>query len=84
MERAAGYGTYWAAWLLLLGITLAMVLTGHPVVLLGGILLKATIIVLWFMHLRYERLDFTLVIVLGTLLTALVLFGLIVPDGRAM
>lgn len=79
-----GYGSYWIAWLILLGITLAMVLTGNPTILLLGIGAKATIIALWFMHLRHERLDFTLYVVLGTLLTAAFLYLLIVPDGRAM
>jgi len=78
------YSKYWMAWLCLLFITLAMVFIGTPAVLITGMTLKATIIALWFMHLRYERVDFALCIVFGIFATALILFLLIFPDGRAM
>lgn len=80
----AGYKTYWLAWLCLLFITLTMVFIGSSPVLIAGMTLKATIIGLWFMHLRYERKGFVLCITLGIFLTAALLFGLIAPDGRAM
>lgn len=80
----ARYGTYWKAWLSLLAVTLVMVLASHPAVLVGGILVKASIIALFFMDLRYERLDFALGMALPILLTGFVLFALIAPDGRAM
>jgi hypothetical protein len=51
------YRTYWIAWLVLLVITLAMVFIGNPTVLITGMTLKATIIGLWFMHLKYERIE---------------------------
>ncbi|MFQ5843574.1 MAG: hypothetical protein ACE5JG_01150 [Planctomycetota bacterium] len=78
------YRSYWRAWVVLLGITLFMVLVTHPPVLLAGMGVKALIITLWFMHLRHERLDFALYVLVGVFLTALVLFGLIAPDGSAM
>ncbi len=78
------YRTYWLAWLCLLCITLAMLFIGKPAVLIAGMILKASIIGLWFMHLRYERLDFVLCILVGIFVTGLLLFGLIAPDGRAM
>ncbi len=78
------YKPYWIAWLCLLAITLAMVFIGNQAVLIVGMALKATIIGAWFMHLRYERLDFVLCVALGILATSLVLFFLIAPDGRAM
>ena len=80
----ADYRKYWLAWLVLLAITLAMVFIGSPAILLAGMTLKAVIIMLWFMHLRYERLDLLLCVVIGLFATALVLFLLIVPDGKAM
>lgn len=83
-HAAVPYRTYWIAWVVLLGITLLMVLVTHRAVLLAGIVVKATIIALWFMHLRYERIGLTLVVLLAMILTTLALFGLIVPDGLAM
>ncbi len=80
----ATYRSYWIAWAVLLAITLLMVLTGRPAVLLAGIAVKAAIIALWFMHLKWERRDFTVTIITVTLMTGLVLFALIAPDGSAM
>ncbi|MCI0340044.1 MAG: hypothetical protein L0216_02640 [Planctomycetales bacterium] len=81
---ATPYRTYWSAWLVLLAITLAMVLTGSPPVLVAGMMAKATIIALWFMHLRTERLDLVLIVLGGIFATSLALFGLIAPDGWEM
>ena len=77
-------GIYFRAWLLLLAITIVMVVLQNPALLIAGMSVKAFVIALWFMHLRYERLDFTLYVLLGLFATALVLFGLIAPDGLAM
>jgi len=76
--------TYWKAWAALLAVTLVMILVTNPVLVTIGMTIKAAIIVLWFMHLKYERFDFILYVLLSTFLTALVLFGLILPDGYAM
>ena len=65
-------------------ITVAMVFVHTPLILIVGMTIKAAIIVFWFMHLRFERKDFALVFILCLFFTALVLFGLIVPDGLAM
>ena len=78
------YKTYWYAWLCLLVVTLLMVLTLDPLVLIAGMSLKALIIALWFMHLRYEKLELVLYVLVGIFATALLLFFLIAPDGRAM
>ena len=80
----ADYKTYWQAWGVLLVITLAMVFIGSPVVLICGMILKATIIALWFMHLRYERIELVLSVLIGIFAFSLILFFLIVPDGMAM
>lgn len=77
------YGVYWKAWFVLLLVTFLMVYIPQRELLVGGMLLKASIIVLWFMHLRYERLDFTLTVILSILLTGLLLFFMIAPDGKA-
>ncbi len=82
--RTPDYGIYLKAWLVLLGITILMVFVGHTAVLIAGMCAKASLIALFFMHLRWERLDFALTIALSIVLFSLVLFGLIAPDGLAM
>lgn len=82
--QAVSYKTYFKAWLVLLAITLTMVVVGSPALLIFGMCAKAAIIALWFMHLRYERIDFTLYVLLGMFATAIILYALTVPDGRAM
>jgi len=78
------YGRYFRIWLVLLGITLFMVVFTSRTVILAGMTAKATIIALWFMHLKEETLDFILYVALSIVFFSLVLFGLIVPDGLAM
>ena len=92
MEQHTTYRTYWMSWGLLLGLTLIMLLVEEfklpalatVVVLVTAMLIKATVIGGWFMHLRYERLALVLSVVLGTLATAFALFVLLIPDGMAM
>jgi hypothetical protein len=84
VQIGASYRTYWIAWFVLLGLTIVMVFLATPVVLIAGMTVKAAIIGLIFMHLRYERLLFVLYILLGIFATALILYGLIAPDGKAM
>jgi len=83
-EAAPNYAVYLKAWVVLLCITLLMVAYTHTGVLIAGMVAKATIIALWFMHLRYEKRDFVLYILLPIVGVALLLFGLIAPDGLAM
>ena len=78
------YRTYWKAWIALLAITLVMLTFGHAALLIVGMSVKAAIIAFWFMHLRKERFDFVLYVLVGIFATALILFRLILPDGRAM
>ncbi len=51
--------------------------------LLVAMLVKAGVIAAWFMHLRFERAALVISIVGATVLTAVALFGLIVPDAIA-
>jgi len=78
------YGTYWVAWGVLLIITVIMLAIQQPLVLLTGIAAKAAIICWWFMHLKSERWDLVLTVVLGAFVLSALLFGLIAPDGLAM
>ena len=92
MAKTTSYRTYWIAWSLLLALTMTMILVegmNWPrvvtlLVLVVAMLVKATVIGGWFMHLRFERTALVLSVVVGTLLTAALLFFLIVPDGIAM
>lgn len=80
----AAYRPYWIAWLILLGITLVMLFVHQPALLLAGVALKASIICLWYMHLRSERSGLVACIAVGLFANALFLFLLMVPDARAM
>jgi cytochrome c oxidase subunit IV len=83
------YRTYWIAWGVLLALTLTMVIldqaplprTTFVLLMLGAMLVKATVIAAYFMHLRFERWALVLGIVLGLPINAAILYVLIVPDA---
>jgi len=81
---APNYRVYFKIWAVLLAITLLMVLTKKPAILLPGIAAKATLITLWFMHLKDERKDFIFYVVSAIVIFSLFLFALIAPDGKVM
>lgn len=81
---APNYRVYLRIWVVLLVITLIMVFTKKPAVLVPGMAAKATLIALWFMHLKDERKDFIFYIVSSIVLLSFVLFVIIAPDGKAM
>lgn len=80
---------YGATWLALLALTVVMLIVdGSPlpraafvVVLLSAMLAKASLIGANFMHLRFERLPLTLMVIVGLLVTGALLFVLIAPDA---
>ena len=78
------YRVYFKIWAVLLAITLLMVFTQNPAILLPGMTAKATLIAFWFMHLKDERKDFIFYVVASIVVFSLVLFALLVPDGKAM
>jgi len=80
----SSYRTYWIAWLVLLLLTVSMVFIGAKPVMVGGMLVKASIITLLYMHLMPARRRLVWTVLLGIFLTSAVLVTLIVPDGRAM
>jgi len=61
-----------------------MVFLGARPVVVGGVLAKAGIITLLYMHLAQERRRLVWTVLLGIFLTAAVLAALILPDARAM
>ncbi len=83
-STAPNYRIYLKIWMVLLVITLVMVFTKKPAILLPGMAAKATLIALWFMHLKDERKDFIFYVASSIVIFSLVLFAVLVPDGRAM
>ncbi len=87
-HQGHGYRVYWIVWFVLLIVTVGMMFLGTAgltaflvLVLLLGMLLKASLIGGYFMHLRFERASLILMVAVGILATAGVLFFLIAPDG---
>ncbi len=78
------YKTYWVIWFILLALTVAMVFIGAKPVLIGGMLVKASLITLIYMHLVHEKKNLIWTVILGIFLTSAVLVVLMVPDGKAM
>ena len=82
--KAPNYAIYFKVWLVLLAVTILMVFIGSTPVLVGGMAFKASLIALWFMHMKEETLPFALSVSLCIVGCSLVLLFLIWPDGRAM
>ena len=80
---------YGVTWLALLALTVIMLLVDSSplpriallLVLLSAMRTKAALIGANFMHLRFERPSLVLMVIVGLLITAALLFGLIVPDA---
>ena len=91
MEQTTSYRTYWGIWVVLLALTLLMIFlegldlstAGTVLLLSSAMLVKATLIAGWFMHLRYEQLALVLCVALGILGTAAFMYFLLIPDGLA-
>jgi caa(3)-type oxidase subunit IV len=89
MGGTMSYKGYWTIWGVLLVLTIVMIgiealalPTGVVILLLASaMMIKATLIAGWFMHLRSETRFIMWCLVLGTLLTAAFLLFLLVPDG---
>ncbi len=90
-QDASGVGSshYWRIWFVLLVLTLVMVFIDQSplsrsvlvLVLVVAMLAKASLIMGYFMHLRFEKLNLILVVLVGLLITGVILFALIAPDG---
>lgn len=87
-----GYRIYAVTWFWLLAITvleLGVVLLGVPKILLATTLiamaiLKAALIMAYFMHLRYEKLSLIYAIVVPMFFLAIVLFSGVGPDALSV
>ncbi len=88
-ESKVGSSPYWRIWFVLLVLTLVMVFIDQSpltrgvliLVLVGVMLVKVSLIAGYFMHLRLEKLNLILVVLVGLLITGGILFALIAPDG---
>ncbi|MDR7555916.1 MAG: cytochrome C oxidase subunit IV family protein [Armatimonadota bacterium] len=91
-EHHRGYRIYAITWFWLLVITLlevAIVLVGVPrAVLVTALvvlaLMKAALIMAYFMHLAYERLTLVYAVVVPMALLAVVMFAFIGPDALSV
>ncbi len=80
---------YWRIWVILLVLTLVMVFVDQSplsrgaliLVLVAAMLSKAALIGAYFMHLRFETVSLVVTVVVGLLITGIILFALIAPDG---
>ncbi len=80
---------YWRIWFFLLALTLGMVFVDQSpisrvalvLILVIAMLSKAALIAGYFMHLRFEKSNLIVMVVIGLLITGFLLFALIAPDG---
>ena len=87
--HGTGYRLYWITWIFLLAVTmvmLAMEYVSWPqwillAVLLVAMLVKASVISGYFMHLRFEKPALILIVAASLLLVGAILFGLLAIDA---
>ncbi len=88
-ESKVGSIHHWRIWFVLLALTLVMVFIDQSpltrnllvLVLVGVMLIKVSLIAGYFMHLRFEKWNLILVVLVGLLITGMLLFVVIAPDG---
>ena len=88
-DTAHPYRGYWILWAVLLTVTLLMIAiegAGLPaalavVMLLFGSAIKATLIIFYYMHLKFEHLGLILTVLVGLFVTAILMFVLPAYDG---
>ena len=84
-----GYKGYWLLWIILLVLTVTMIFIGdsqlskapQAILLLLGASLKASLIIFFYMHLRFENRNLILVVLLGIFLTGILMFVVPAFDG---
>jgi cytochrome c oxidase subunit 4 len=84
-----GYKGYWILWIVLLMLTVTMIVIGesdmpkapHAILLLIGSCVKASLIIFFYMHLRYENRNLILVVLIGIFLTGVLMFVVPAFDG---
>src|SRR5262245_66439289 len=84
-----GYKGYWILWVILLTLTVTMIFIGESkmaepaqaILLLIGSSLKASLIIFFYMHLRFENLNLILVVMVGIFVTSVLMFLIPAYDG---
>ena len=84
-----GFALYLRVWAVLLGLTLIMIAIDRAewrlgllaTTLVAAMLVKATLIASYFMHLRFEGKLLIWTVVAGLFLLGLLLYVLMIPDG---
>jgi cytochrome c oxidase subunit 4 len=84
-----GYKGYWMIWVVLLVATVTMIFIGESqmstalqvVLLLMGSSIKATLIIFFYMHLRFEKMGLTMIVMVGIFVTSLLMFAIPAYDG---
>lgn len=84
-----GYKGYWLIWIILLVVTVTMIVigessipqAGQAVMLLIGSSIKATLIIFFYMHLRFERFGLVLIVLVGIFVTGILMFVIPAYDG---
>ena len=88
-DAAHPYRGYWILWAVLLTVTLLMIaIEGASLptalavlLLLFGSAVKATLIIFYYMHLKFEHSSLILTVVVGLFVTAILMFVLPAYDG---
>lgn len=83
------YKTYWLLWVVLLVVTVTMIFIGESgmteapkaLLLLMGSSIKATLIVFFYMHLRFEKMPLVLTVLVGIFVTSVLMFAIPAYDG---
>jgi cytochrome c oxidase subunit 4 len=91
-EHGGDYRSYWVTWFWLLVITIlevAIVLLRVPRAVLATTLMilalmKAALIMAYFMHLKYERLSLIYTVVVPMVVLAVILFSFVGPDALSV
>ena len=88
-EHASSYKSYWILWVVLLTVTVTMIFIGESqiskvpqtLMLLVGSAIKASLIIFFYMHLRFEKMPLVLTVLVGIFLTSVLMFAVPAFDG---
>ena len=88
-SESHGYGIYWVVWGVLLVLTFVMIFVGEAnlnavtkaALLLVGAAAKASLIIFYFMHMRWEKPTLAMTVLVGMFLTGALMFALPAYDG---
>jgi caa(3)-type oxidase subunit IV len=87
--QSHSYKGYWILWVVLLTLTVTMIFIGESTIATGpqalllllGSAIKASLIIFFYMHLRFERMSLILVVMVGIFVTSILMFVIPAYDG---